>query len=204
VIDRALGGADLPARVAEAVRAGVDWVQIRDRDLDGAPLLRHAEEIATAARAAAAETERGLQVLVNRRVDVALAMGADGVHLGGDGMEVASARALLPAGSLIGVSTHSPAEARAATAADYVHLAPVYRPRSKPATRPPLGCAAVGEAAAAGVPLFAQGGIDAGNAGAVLAAGARGVAVTGVLLAADDIAAATRALRRALDSAAAR
>jgi len=74
VVDRAFGGADLPARVGEAVAAGVDWVQIRDRTLEGGALLRHAVAVATAARSAAAAVGRVLRVLVNRRVDVALAI----------------------------------------------------------------------------------------------------------------------------------
>jgi thiamine-phosphate pyrophosphorylase len=135
---------------------------------------------------------------VNRRADVALAMGADGVHLGFDAMDVASARRILGAEALVGVSTHSIDEVRAATGASYVHLAPVFPPLSKPASRPPLGLAAVAAAARAEIPVIAQGGVDAANAAAIRAAGAAGVAVTGALLMADDITAATRALRQAL------
>jgi thiamine-phosphate diphosphorylase len=197
-VDRRIGGSDLPARVAEAIRAGVDWVQLRERELEGAALLAFAEEMAAAARDAAAKAARTVRILVNRRVDVALALGADGVHLGFDAMDVATARRLLPADARIGVSTHSVAEVRAATDADYVHLAPIFPPLSKSSSRPPLGCDAIADAARAGVPVIAQGGIDANNAAAVRAAGAFGIAVTGAILAAEDITAATTEIHRAL------
>jgi thiamine-phosphate pyrophosphorylase len=98
---------------------------------------------------------------------------------------------------LIGVSTHSTAEV-AAAAADYAHLAPIFPPRSKPSSRPSLGCEAIAEAVRAGFPVIAQGGIDATNAAAVRAAGAFGVAVTGAILSAPDVGTATAAIRRAL------
>ena len=173
---------------------GVDRVQVRARELEGAALVE-----LVAALAAAARRERpGVEILVNRRVDAALAAGADGVHLGFDAMDVAAARRVLGKDALVGVSTHCVDEVRAAAGASYVHLAPVFAPLSKPATREALGLAAVESAARAEVPVIAQGGIDASNAGAVCAAGAAGVAVTGAVLMADDPASATAALRRAL------
>jgi thiamine-phosphate pyrophosphorylase len=137
---------------------------------------------------------------VNRRADVALAISADGVHLGFDAMDVAAARRVFGEEALVGVSTHSVDEVRAAAGASYVHLAPVFAPLSKPATRAALGLAAIEAAAQASVPVIAQGGVDASNAGAVRAAGAAGVAVTGAILRADDPATATAALRRALEA----
>jgi thiamine-phosphate pyrophosphorylase len=198
VIDRGAAARALPAAVEAAVRAGVDWVQVRERALDGAELLAFAEEMAAAARRGAREGGREVRVIVNRRADVALAIGADGVHLGFDAMDVAAARRVVGEDALVGVSTHSVGEVRAAAGASYVHLAPVFAPLSKPATREALGLAAIEGAAQASVPVIAQGGVDAANAGAVRAAGAAGVAVTGAILMADDPAAATAALRRAL------
>jgi len=188
--------------VAAAVGAGVDWVQLRERDLPGAELLALADAVAGAARSAARERGGELRILVNRRMDVALAVGADGVHLGFDAVDPHTARRLLGPDALVGVSTHSAEEARAAEAGvvSYVQLAPIFPPLSKRASRPPLGTRGLAEAAAAGVPVLAQGGVDAGNAAAVVAAGAAGVAVTGAILLARDPAAAAAALRRALDS----
>jgi thiamine-phosphate pyrophosphorylase len=198
VIDRGAAAGDLPAAVEAAVRAGVDWVQVRERALDGAALLAFAEDVTAAAQRGAREGGREVRILVNRRADVALAIRADGVHLGFDAMDVATARRVLGEDALVGVSTHSAREVRAAAGASYVHLAPIFAPLSKPATREALGLAAIEAAARAEVPVIAQGGIDASNAGAVCAAGAAGVAVTGAILMADDPATAAVALRRAL------
>jgi thiamine-phosphate pyrophosphorylase len=197
VIDRGLAPEATPARVAAAVRGGVDWIQVRERALEGAALLALVDAVAAAARGAAGR--RRVRVLVNRRLDVALAAGADGVHLGGDGMAPAVARRLLPPGALVGVSTHAVAEALAAQQVDYVQLAPIFAPLSKPQGRPPLGLAALTAAAAGPLPVFAQGGIDARSAAAARAAGAAGVAVTGAIWLASDPRAAAQGLREALD-----
>ena len=81
-----------------------------------------------------------------------------------------------------------------------MHLAPIHRPLSKASSRPPLGIAALSDAAGRGLPVLAQGGLDAGNARAALDAGAAGIAVTGAILQAQDPAAAVRSLREALDA----
>jgi thiamine-phosphate pyrophosphorylase len=199
VTDRRASRRPLPEAVAAAVRGGVDWVQLREKDLEGAALLELAEAVAAAARAA----DAGVRVLVNRRCDVALAAGLDGVHLGFDAAPPAVARRLLGPARLLGASTHAPGEldAEARAALSYAQLAPIFAPLSKPATRPPLGVGALRDAAG-GLPLLAQGGIEAANAGACLRAGATGVAVTGAILSASDPEAAASALRAALDAAA--
>jgi thiamine-phosphate pyrophosphorylase len=203
VTDRKSARGALPELVAAAVRGGADWVQVREKDLDGAPLLALVRAIAAAARA----ENPAARVLVNRRVDVALAAGADGVHLGFDALPLAEARALLAAhGSalpvLVGVSAHAAEEVAAAArgGASYAHLAPIHAPYSKAATRPPLGLTELAAAARHGIPVLAQGGIDARRARACLAAGAAGVAVTGEICAASDPERAARALREALDT----
>jgi thiamine-phosphate pyrophosphorylase len=198
VMDAGRSGEDAAARAAEAVRGGVDWIQVRERSLEGAALLELVERVLAAARRAA--EGRALRVLVNRRVDVALAAGADGVHLGRDAMPPADARRLLPPGALIGVSTHAAGEALAARDVDYVQLAPIFAPLSKPAERPALGLASLAAASAGALPVFAQGGIDARSAAAARAAGAAGVAVTGAIWLASDPRAAAARLREALDA----
>jgi thiamine-phosphate pyrophosphorylase len=136
---------------------------------------------------------------------VALAVAADGVHLGFDAMTPAQARALLGPGRLVGVSAHAPAELTAAAraGADYAHLAPIFAPFSKAPERRALGLAALTAARGAGLAVLAQGGIDAARAADAVRAGAAGVAVTGAVLGARDPAAAARALRVALDAASA-
>jgi len=200
-----VAGADAPAAsVAAAVAGGADWVQLRERALPARELLAWADAVSAAARAAAGR-ERRVRILVNRRVDVALAAEADGVHLGFDAMAAAQARALLGAGRLVGVSAHAAAELAAAAAegADYAHLAPIFAPFSKAPERPALGLAALAASRDAGLPVLAQGGIDAARAADAVRAGAAGVAVTGAVLGAADPGAAARALRAALDAAAA-
>jgi thiamine-phosphate pyrophosphorylase len=200
VTDRRLASTPLDDAVAAAVAGGVDWVQIRERDLAGAALVALCDRVAAAARRAAGD--RIVRIVVNRRADVALASGADGVQLGFDAVPVATARALLGPGAWIGVSAHAPAEVRAAAAdgARYAQLAPIWAPLSKPAERAPLGLAPLRDCAGA-LPVLAQGGIEPGNAADAIRAGAAGVAVTGAILAAVDPGDAARALRQALDGA---
>jgi thiamine-phosphate pyrophosphorylase len=203
VVDRAAAGAGLEAAVAAAVAAGVDWVQVRERELPGAELLAHAERVAAAARRGAQRAGRELRILVNRRVDVALALGVDGAHLGFDAMAPEDARALLGPDALVGVSAHAAQEVpEPGGAASYAHVAPVFPPLSKPlaVARAPLGLAGLRAAVARGLPVLAQGGIDAAGAAAARAAGAAGVAVTGAILMADDPGRAAAALREALDA----
>ena len=182
--------------------AGVDWVQIRERDLEGAALLAHAEEIAQAARQAAAQRGGCVKIFVNRRIDIALALGADGVQLGFDAIDPKTARRLLGTDVQIGISAHHPDEIRTAPPeVDCAQLAPISQPLSKQHAGPTLGVQAVAEAARYDIPVIAQGGITAANATAIAAAGAAGIAVTSAILSAPDPAAATRALRAALAAA---
>jgi thiamine-phosphate pyrophosphorylase len=200
VTDRRLARVPLDEAVAEAVFGGVDWVQLRERDLAGRDLYELAARVVAAARDAARRRGGTVRVLINRRIDIALAVDADGVHLGFDAMPIAPARSLLGAQRLIGVSAHTPDEVRAAAAAgaNYAQLAPIFAPLSKPLERTPLGIAAIAACGAA-FPLLAQGGLEAGNAAQAIRAGAAGVAVTGALLGSTDPGAAAQALRATLD-----
>ena len=205
-----------PDRYAsELFRGGVDWIQLRDRELEADALYEIAttlvevgQRIASAAPPARDE-EPGRdrpRVIVNRRVDVALAARADGVHLGFDAIDPSSARDLLGEDALIGASFHAADEiARCldgpgGPALSYGHLAPIWDPRSKTPTRAPLGPTTLRAAAERGLPLLAQGGIDPERAGEAMRAGATGVAVTGLLMQTPDPFAAAAGLRRGLDA----
>ncbi len=201
VVDRVASRHPLAETVTTAVASGVDWVQIRKRDLDGAALCDWAAEIAAAARRGAEARAGVVAIIVNRRIDVALAIGADGVHLGFDAVGPADARALLPTGAAIGVSAHHPDEVLRArrAGATYAQLAPIWDPLSKPAERPALGASELTTACTHALPVLAQGGVTAARCAVVLACGARGVAVTGDILLAEDPGRAAAALRAALD-----
>jgi len=190
---------DASSLIEAVLRGGVDWIQVRERDAEDRALLELTDTACSAARRAAGDRQTPIRVIVNRRVDIALASSADGVHLGFDAMRVDDARRLLGDAALIGISAHAADEIDRAAGLSYAHLAPIFDPLSKSASRPALGVAALRDARTRGVPLIAQGGIDRDNARAVIAAGAAGVAVTGAILMADDAAAAARALRAALD-----
>jgi thiamine-phosphate pyrophosphorylase len=160
--------------LAPALRGGVDMVQLRDKEADD-ELLR-----AAAGRFRALCSEHGALFWVNDRPDLARAVGADGVHVGQDDEPVAAVREQLGPDMLIGLSTHSPEQFDAAlrSEADQLSVGPVWETPTK-AGRPAAGLDYVRYAAAhAGdAPWFAIGGIDAGNVGDVVAAGARRVVV---------------------------
>jgi thiamine-phosphate diphosphorylase len=164
-------------RIGAAARAGVHLVQIRQPGLDGRPLVE-----LTAAAVAAVRDAR-TRVLVNDRLDVALAAGAHGVHLRSESMPAARVRAAAPPGFLIGRSVHTAEEARTAGAGgalDYVIYGTVFATDSKPGARAAgtVGLAAV--CAAASVPVLAIGGITIERLPAVAAAGADGFAAIGL------------------------
>ena len=177
--------------IAAALRGGVRAVQLRERALTTRALLALAEPLRRLT------SRHGAALLINNRIDVALACDADGVHLPADSFSVTDARALLGPIKLIGASTHSAREVSAAAAAgaDFVVFGPIYDTPSKRPFGPPLGLDALADArASATVPLFGIGGIDAVNAPDVLARGADGVAVIRAILAATEPEQATRRL----------
>jgi thiamine-phosphate pyrophosphorylase len=195
--DEAVPGGDLAATVARAL-AGAPRdrvaVQLRARDRGGRALLEAARALREVTRRA------GARLLVNDRVDVALLVDADGVHLPANGLPIAEARRLLGPDRLVGLSTHAPAEAAAAAAAgaDFVVFGPVYATPSKARYGAPLGLGALRAAAAAArLPVFALGGVEPANAAACRAAGAAGVAAVRAVLAAPDPGAAAARLLQA-------
>ncbi|MBM7518860.1 thiamine phosphate synthase [Nocardioides nitrophenolicus] len=155
--------------------AGVDGFQVRAKSLATGALVALARSVVAAVRPA------GALVVVNDRLDVALAADADGVHLGADDLAVADARRLAPA-LLVGATCRSRAEVAAAAdaGADYAGFGPVFASASKRGLPGPLGVPAVSEAAGV-LPLVAIGGITAATAGEVRAAGAAGVAAIGAI-----------------------
>lgn len=175
---RRAGGEDaLLERVAAAARAGVHLVQVRERDLDGGPLLRLVERCLEAVRGTAA------RVVVNDRLDVALAAGAHGVHLRGDSMPASRARQMAPPGFLVGRSVHALDEAVGVTVEgglDYLVFGPVFPTASKPG-HPGTGVEALARVAGATpLPVLAIGGVTGERAEAVMGAGAAGYAALGL------------------------
>jgi thiamine-phosphate pyrophosphorylase len=178
----------LPA-IAET---GVDGFQVRAKALADSTLLAYTESVVAVVR------PLGGMVVVNDRVDIALAAGADGVHLGRHDLPVDVARRLAP-GLLIGATCRDREQARQAATdgADYAGLGPVFATASKAGLPAPLGIEAV-RAAAGVLPLVGIGGIDAATARAVLEAGAAGVAVIGAIWRQRDPVAAARELVEAV------
>jgi thiamine-phosphate pyrophosphorylase len=159
-------------RALAAVPSGSVALHLREKDLGGAALLALARRLAAACR------DAGQRLLVNDRLDVALAAGADGVHLPSAGVPAGEARRLLGPGRLVGVSCHGEADVRRAreAGADYATFGPVFDTPSKRAYGPPVGLEALAAAARLGLPLVALGGVEPANAPDAVAAGARGVA----------------------------
>lgn len=194
VTDRAAAGGELVAAVRSALRGGLDCVQVREKKGPASRLHETVLDLLPAVR------ESDTRLLVNDRVDVALACGADGVHLPGAGLPPDAARALLGDGPLVGVSVHGLDEARAAVeaGADYVTFGHVHPTASKPGS-PPAGIRRLSEVVeGVEAPVLAVGGIDASNIGEVLATGASGAAVISTILAASDPEYATLCLREAI------
>ena len=190
----------LEAFLAEAIDAGIDVIQIRERGLDAGLAL--ALTAATVARARGTTT----RVLVNDRVDVAVAAGADGVHLRGDGPPASVVRRLVPENWLIGRSMHLPAEAAQHGDADYLLFGTVFESLSKPG-QSAVGTTSLAEAVRrAAVPVLAIGGITPERARACVAAGASGVAAISLFLPPGrapgslGVAGAVRQLRAAIEA----
>jgi thiamine-phosphate pyrophosphorylase len=188
---------------AAAARGGATLMQLRDKTGEARGLI----ELTRAIKDALAST--GVPLLVNDRVDVALAAGADGVHLGRDDLDPRTARSLLGSKAIIGATVRSDTDVDvlAPEAIDYVCIGGVFATASKDNPDPPIGVAGLARLArrvrerAPGIPIGAIAGIDAENAAEVIRAGADGVAVVSAVTAADDPEAAARRLRAIVDAA---
>ena len=189
------GPRGVEAVVTEAVRGGASCVQLREKHLDTRPFV----ERARALKALLAPLR--VPLIVNDRVDVALAAGADGVHVGQSDMPPQDVRRLMPH-ALIGLSVENAEQVRAALGqpVDYLGVSPVFTTPSKHDTAPALGLGGLAALRAlTDLPLIAIGGIDLDNAAQVIAAGADGLAVVRALCAAPDPAQAARTLRQFTD-----
>ena len=194
VTDRSLcTETSLEDAVARAVEGGVEVVHLREKDLPPKELYH------LAARLRKVTLGRAL-LIISDRIDIALAISADGVHLPGDSVPTYVAKKLGADRLIVGRSVHSVKEALEAEAeeADYVILGTIYKTASHPGLKP-AGLGLVREVrAAVGLPVYAIGGIDASNAAEVVAAGADGVAVIRAILGAKDPRAATQGLLEAV------
>ena len=197
VLDRtASAGRDLDEILAAALAGGAEMIQLREKTEPSGTLFPLAQRLLARCRAA------GVPFIVNDRVDLAVALGADGVHVGQEDLPPAAARSLMKPGMVLGLSTHSEEQAAAAQAAgaDYVAVGSIFPTTTKPIRH------LVGPALArrvrplVRVPLIGIGGITPENAAEVIAAGCDGVAVISAVCAAPDPAAAARRFVSAIDA----
>lgn len=190
-------GRPLVSVLAQALKAGRPSIQLRERDLCAKELLALADEIQQLTG------PRGVQLVINDRLDVALSLEGAGLHLRSNSLPVSVARRLIGPRRVLGASVHSVKEAVEADAggADYIVLGPIYDTPSKQRYGPPLGLSALeGAARAVRVPIVGIGGVTAARARDMRLAGAFGVAVITAVLSADDVEGATRALLDAVAS----
>jgi len=203
ILDPAVAGARTLPELARLVAGSATLLQLRDKHSHTRLLVEEARALRQVLAPA------GVPLLINDRVDVALAADADGVHIGQDDMAAQDARALLGRGAIIGLSIQNVEQAEAAPLEllDYVGVGGVYATTSKDNTRPPIGPAGLERIAKVirtrrpGFPICGIAGITAANAADVVAAGADGVAVISALSLAPDPAAAARDLRGVVDEA---
>lgn len=196
ITDRKQTKMPLPEAVRLALQGGVTAVQLREKDLPVRELLTLAQELRVITR------EFGAKLFVNDHVDVAVAVEADGVHLGHQSMPIDAARKIIGKGMLIGASTHSAQEAKDAEAkgADFVTYGPIFETPSKAQYGKPVGKLSIREVKYhVDIPVFALGGIKSGNVMQVIAAGADGVAMISSIFAAEDVTAAARKFMQAIN-----
>lgn len=176
-------GLSLYAAVEAALQGGVKAVQLREKDLSEHELLPLATELRKLT------TDYGARLFINDKVNLALEVKADGVHLGGHSQATDLVRAQVGDNMLIGVSTHSKAEIELASrqGADFVTFGPVYATPSKAKYGPPQGLEALTRACNnSSIPVFALGGITPERAAEVLQAGAQGIALISAIIASPD------------------
>jgi thiamine-phosphate pyrophosphorylase len=184
ITDRKVTKMPLPEAVRLALKGGVLAVQLREKDLPMRELLALAQELRKITK------EFGARLFINDRVDVAVAVDANGVHLGGQSMPLAAVRSIVGRNMLIGVSTHSIEEAREAEkgGADFITFGPIFSTPSKVKFGAPVGIEALRTVKKnVRIPVFGLGGIKSKNIAQVMQAGADGIAMISAILAGDDI-----------------
>jgi thiamine-phosphate pyrophosphorylase len=184
--------------VKAAVNGGTTVVQLREKDCSTREFIEQALAIKDFLK------DRGVPLIINDRLDVALAVKADGVHLGQIDMPLAMAKGILGDSMIIGISAESLADAMAAEkdGADYLGVSPIYATPTKTDTAPPLGLAGLREIRkAVRLPLVGIGGLNLKNSADVIRSGADGVAVVSAIVAADDPGAVASALKQIITEA---
>ena len=195
------------AQATEAVAAGIDLIQIRERDLEAADLVVLVRAVLRIARQGetvghGSRPRKRTSVVVNDRLDVALACGADGVHLRGDSMSAESVRSAAPPAFLIGRSIHAAGQARDAGPVDYLIAGTVFRTASKAEDAPLIGLDGLASIVrVAPAPVLAIGGVTVDRVGAIAAAGAAGIAAIGLFAGAEPLASVVEAARIRFDTA---
>ncbi|MBI5747079.1 MAG: thiamine phosphate synthase [Nitrospirae bacterium] len=177
-------GRDLKDIIAEALRGGIRGVQLREKDLPTRGLLSLAAKLREITRKA------GARLLINGRIDICLAVEADGVHIGKDSIPADIARGILGSNKIIGVSAHSLSEALMAQSqgADFITLGPIYHTESKAQYGAPLGIDMINSVRESiEIPIFAIGGIRTDNIRPLTEAGAYGIAMISAIISAGDI-----------------
>lgn len=191
ITDRKQTKLPLPEAVSLALKAGVKAIQLREKDLPIRDLLDVARQLRKVTN------EFGAKLFINDRVDVAIAVDADGVHLGHQSMQPRPVRRIIGRHKLMGVSTHNLSEAKAAEGggADFITFGPVFFTESKAGFGNPVGLKSLNEVKkSVKIPIFGLGGIKSGNIKQVLSHGAYGVSMISAVFAADDIQKAAEAM----------
>ncbi|WP_096184209.1 thiamine phosphate synthase [Effusibacillus lacus] len=191
-----LKGRKLEDVILQAIGGGADCIQLREKDVSSRELL----EMAVLLRKLTKET--GTTFIVNDRVDIAQAVGADGVHLGQQDLPIAVAREILGPDKIIGISTHDSKEAIEAerSGANYIGLGPVHPTPTKSDAEPAIGLQGIREVCRhVSIPVVAIGGIKQKDVEDIIRSGASGVAVISAVIGADDVHAAAKAMRDAVD-----
>ena len=184
--------------IRKAIDGGATCIQLREKDASSRELYLLACELRAITR------EKDTVLIINDRLDIALAVGADGVHLGQDDLPVAAARRIVPSGMILGVSVDNPRQAREAQAmgASYLGAGAVFATSTKADAGEPVGLQALAEICrGVDIPVVGIGGINLHNAGQVIQAGAAGVAVISAIVAADDITLAANEIARVIKEA---
>jgi len=192
-------GRDMLTVMEEAILGGTDIVQLRDKKSSKRVVLEKARALRELTR------KHGVQFIVNDHIDVALAVDADGIHLGQDDLPIAEARRIVGPGKMIGISTHRIEEAREAEreGADYIGVGPVFPTRSKEDVVAPVTTSYVREVASEiRIPFVAIGGIKLHNAEEVLQAGATRICAISEIVGSSDVTGTCRAFLAAIERAA--